>query len=211
MVKSKKFVLINIISIVIFIVILLEVIYRGFLINVDYGINNFILLFENNFTYGLSNILAFIFDTLSIMLITLVLCIYFWFRYQRKKESIFFACTMVLTAVITLILKETVKRARPFNALVNENTFSFPSGHVTASVVFFGLLCYIVLRNSKSYAIKLITILISGLFVLLISFSRLFLNVHWFSDILGGLFLGLFISSGCIIVFEYLWGDQNGK
>ncbi len=200
---SKKIILINVISMLIFIFIIIEISFNGILINIDYKINNLLPLFESDFTFTLSNILAMIFDTLSISIITLILCIYLWFKYPKKKESIFFASSLLLTLIIIFITKALIMRIRPLNALVNETAFSFPSGHVTTSVVFFGLLCYLVLRKSKLYNIKLISDLASTLLVLLIFFSRLFLNVHWFSDVLGGLFLGLFLLSGYMIIFEY--------
>ena len=204
MIFSKKLILANLIFIIGFILILLEVFYNGSIVNLDLKINSLILLFENNFTYGLSNIFSIIFDTIGIAIITLVLCAYLWFKYPRKKEAIFFAVSMILTALITFIIKETVGRARPMNALVIENSFSFPSGHVTTSVAFFGLVCYLIFRKSRTYSIKLITILMSSIVAILISLSRLFLNVHWFSDVIGGFLLGLFILTGCILFYAYL-------
>lgn len=194
-------------SILVFISIILGILYRGILVDIDFKINNFLPLYENGFTFTLSNILAIIFDTVSMIMITLILSIYLWFKSPKRKESIFFALSIFLTAIMTIILKTLIQKTRPLNALVKETTFSFPSGHVTTSVVFLGLLSYLVLKKSRSKIIKLTTVLVSVFLILLISLSRLFLNVHWFSDILGGLFLGLFLLSGFIIIFEKFLED----
>ncbi len=200
---SKNLILLNIISLLIFIFILIEILYKGFIVNWDLSINSLILTIENNFLTILSKTFSFIFDTTSIIIISLVILIYLWFK-DSKKDSIFFAIAMILDLAIIFILKEMAQRARPLNSLIFETGFAFPSGHSTTTVVFFGSLTYLILSKNKLKSIRLTTILISVFTILLIGFTRLYLNVHWLTDILGGFAIGTFILTGSIIVKQLI-------
>jgi len=72
-----------------------------------------------------------------------------------------------------------------------ETSYSFPSGHATIAVAFYGFLIYVVWRNTKSWTYK-INLLFAGLVIIAaIGFSRLYLGVHFLSDVLSGYLLGL--------------------
>ena len=95
------------------------------------------------------------------------------------------------TAMIYL-MKHTFLRARPSFPLhlVSEDSFSFPSGHAFISLVFYGLLMYFVIRHEYTLRAKILTCLASGLFIVLVGFSRLYLGVHWPSDVIGSWVMG---------------------
>lgn len=73
----------------------------------------------------------------------------------------------------------------------HEIDFSFPSGHATISVAFYGALFYALIRTRKKYATKFRWMIASILFIGLLGFSRLYLCVHYLSDVLAGYSLGL--------------------
>jgi len=101
------------------------------------------------------------------------------------------------SAAAALLIKDVVARARPDVALraVAETGYSFPSAHATLAVAFFGFLAYLIGR--KTTASKTLLLLITVLICLLIGFSRLYLGVHYFSDVLGGYVLGaIFLTIG---------------
>lgn len=138
-------------------------------------------------------------ETLGI--ITLVITgILFW----KKKImlGVWFISTYVISVgFLTYILKHLIKRARPEEMywLIQEHGFSFPSGHSMASSVFFGLIgLFIFLKFSNKIA-KIIGVLIALLAIVFILYSRIYLGVHYPSDVLGGFLLGIccaFISVG---------------
>jgi membrane-associated phospholipid phosphatase len=68
---------------------------------------------------------------------------------------------------------------------------SFPSGHVVRSVVVYGLIGFVVWRLAQARAVRRATVAACAVIVLLVSADRLYLNVHWESDVIGGLILGL--------------------
>ena len=96
------------------------------------------------------------------------------------------------------LLKETFQRARPLNALISKSGFAFPSGSTTVALVFFGLMIY--LFADKKY--KVTTILLAGLTVFLIGFTRIYLRVHWVTDVIGGFIIGGVILAVSIIIYR---------
>ena len=90
------------------------------------------------------------------------------------------------------LAKNYFHRARPEAYwYYHEVDFSFPSGHATISVAFYGALFYVIFRTRKKYASKFRWMIVGFFFVLLLGFSRLYLCVHYLSDVLAGYSLGL--------------------
>ena len=102
-----------------------------------------------------------------------------------------------------LLVKEAVRRARPERALqaYQETGFSFPSGHATLAAAFYGFLIYLVWRMMPPGLARTATVSALALLIALISFSRLYLGVHYLSDVVGGILLGgLFVWIGILVV-----------
>lgn len=112
-----------------------------------------------------------------------------------RREAVFILLTLS-AGLISTLLKLAVNRPRPLPSMVRviEETRqqSFPSGHVLFYVVFFGFLILLMLRSRQipTLARKLV-ITGSGLLILAIPISRIYLGAHWFSDVLGGFLAGL--------------------
>jgi len=204
---KKELILVNLISLIIFVLILIEVLSNGLLVNLDLFLNSWNVT-KNIFLVDISKIIDLVFDSWSIIIISLFLSIFLCFKYS-KKEGAFFSLVILLNAALIYLIKEIVQRARPQNALIPGSNFAFPSGHTATAVAFFGLLIYLILRKAKSKKIKVASIWISILIVLLIGFTRLYLNLHWLTDVLGGLALGIFILTCCIILKNILIEVKN--
>jgi len=104
--------------------------------------------------------------------------------------------------VIVEILKRSFHSSRPLNGIMQETGFSFPSGHATAAVVLAGLLTYLVWQNFKSRNVKILSGVLFILISLVVGFSRIYLNVHWLSDVLGAYSLGVFWLIFSIVAFR---------
>jgi membrane-associated phospholipid phosphatase len=83
---------------------------------------------------------------------------------------------------------------------------SFPSGHVVRTVVVYGLLAFVIRRLAPSPAVRLLAIPVAIAVVVLVAFDRLYLDVHWESDVIGGLLLG-----GIALVSATVWLDRPRK
>ena len=117
------------------------------------------------------------------VLITLLL------RREWRSAGYWIAAIAAAEASVKL-LKFAVQRSRPVSIYAGIESFSFPSSHATLSIVVYGFLAYLVCRGRQKKAQFRIAVT-SGAVIALISFSRIYLGVHWFSDILAGLSLGM--------------------
>ncbi|RSL33993.1 phosphatase PAP2 family protein [Salibacterium salarium] len=139
---------------------------------------------------------------------SLLVCVLIFFVYKRRMWRIlYFATAMIGISVLTKLLKLTFERRRPDLLEEFDGTgFSFPSGHSTGPIVFYGFLIYLVAKSQWSSWIKWILSGVLSTLVLLIGFSRVYLSVHYVTDVLAGFALGLSWLLICILVLEYtLW------
>jgi len=200
--SPKKLIIIDIILFVIAVLILLEVVLHGFLSSADLSVNASIPKIQNDFFISVSKIIDIIFDTLPVLILSLIISVVMWFRHS-KKEAVFLASAMIVDAAAIAILKILVQRPRPLNALVTATDYAFPSGHTATAVVFFGMISYLLLRNMSPDRLNTFKPIIIGVFsliIILIGFSRIYLNLHWLTDVIGGLAIGGVILTTSIIL-----------
>ena len=105
---------------------------------------------------------------------------------------------------LLLALKVFVHRARPItkSSLISAGEWSFPSGHATMSVVFYGIILYFLVRNIGSWKLRVFTATATAFIIFLLGLSRIYLQVHYMSDVIAGYALGLFWLTICITALE---------
>ena len=127
-----------------------------------------------------------------------------YFMYKHRWYFLALLPASLLSGIISdSILKKLVHVARPLYPLIPITDFSFPSGHATIAVIFFGLIIYFFKDSIRSVMWRRIYIYTCALAALLICVSRLYLNVHWFSDVLAGATLGVFWVTLFVILFNF--------
>ncbi len=131
-----------------------------------------------------------------------LLVIFMLYQRERKKDSLILFVALTSGYILEQLIKIIVQRERPTTQLVEELSYSFPSGRAVFSVILFSLLIYFYKDEIKNQFHKRMFILSNIFLILLVGFSRIYLNVHWFSDVIGGFFLGLFILSTILFVAE---------
>ena len=200
LVKNKNIVLIIISLILIMSFILLTFNLKSpALIQINNFVNNLMVKIQINFIIIISKVLSYLFETTIVVILSLIFSVYLYLK-GRRKESIVFSIAVVLSTLTVYFFKIMFSIARPSNALVLENDFSFPSGHSSIVVIIFGFFaCFYCKKFTKN---KIMIILISIFSILIVSFSRLYLNVHWFSDVIGGLIIGSFWLLMSLIFFN---------
>jgi undecaprenyl-diphosphatase len=171
--------------------------------NLDLTVNQWIPSIQTNFWITIAKIIGVIFDTTTLLIITLAAVIYLWFK-DRKRNAIFLTAVMTFDALFLIIAKNIIHRDRPLNRLVLESQYAFPSGHTLTAVIFLGLFGYLLLHHTKNPRHQQWLALFIPPLSLIIGFSRIYLNVHWVTDVLGGYALGIFILSLCFIIFNRL-------
>lgn len=142
-------------------------------------------------------------DKLPLILFTLLGALMLIYK-KQKKYGLLLTLSVAMSAIAVYTIKTIIASPRPIGGIIEETGKSFPSGHTTISTVFALTFGYIYIkRQTKEYKIW-IAILISILSPLLVGFSRLYLGVHWLSDVLGGFVLGIFITSLTILSFDFV-------
>jgi len=148
----------------------------------------------------ISKSISSVLDPKVLIIVSLILAAYFYIKFS-KKQGVFFASVIFLTGILIELTKEIFRRVRPLNSIIPEHGFSMPSGHATIAVVFFGLLVFLFSRK-KSKTMKSITTSIATLIILSTAFSRVYLRVHWLTDVLVGLILGTVILISAILFYK---------
>lgn len=196
----KKFrIIIVCLCLLLFSVILFNVCKYGVL-DIDNNIYNFIS--KNIMNDTLSSILKCVTHLGGVAFIVLlgVLCFMFC-----KKNRWFITFDLVGCTVINQTIKHIVRRPRPnVLRLVEESGYSFPSGHSMISVAFYGLVIYLVYKNVNNKYLKWTLITLLSLLILTIGFSRIYVGVHYFTDVVGGFFLAL----AYLIFYIYIYNKK---
>jgi undecaprenyl-diphosphatase len=137
--------------------------------------------------------------------IVVTICALLLWRIQGRKEAIFFAAAGIVS-LVHVAIKLVIERARPLASLVQifsvETTEGYPSGHAFASILIFGFLLYLILTLVPQLSLRIISLIFFPLLILLIGASRIFLGVHWTSDVIGGYVIGGFLLTGLIWLYE---------
>jgi len=123
--------------------------------------------------------------------LNIVLILYFLFVRKHTWLSIRLASIALSSLGLMLILKSIFMRQRPDDPLLHAvRGMSFPSGHALMSTTFYGLIIYILITTLQQKALKYILVSCLVLLILMIGSSRVYLRVHYASDVLAGFLFG---------------------
>ena len=111
---------------------------------------------------------------------------------KNKKIGLSIISNIVIITILNQLLKRILQRPRPTEfRIVEETGYSFPSGHSMVSMAFYGYLIYLIYRYIKNKYVKWILITILSILICLIGISRIYLGVHYTSDVLGGFLISI--------------------
>jgi undecaprenyl-diphosphatase len=117
----------------------------------------------------------------------IVLIVYFLLFKKTRRLSLDVAAVGIISTIILFSLKAVFHRHRPLDPLVqNVNGFSFPSGHSFCAFTFFGLLIYILWNHEMDSFVRWMATIFFFLFAGAIALSRVYLHVHYASDVIAG-------------------------
>ncbi len=140
---------------------------------------------------GLMEFFTFLGTHLFLIPANLLLIAYFLFIKQHRWYSIKFPVVALSSLLLMFFLKFIFHRTRPLTPLLQQaQGYSFPSGHALMSVTFYGLLIVVVWQNINNTFLKWVLVIMLFALIIAIGISRVYLRVHYASDVIAGFCLG---------------------
>ena len=173
------------------------------IVSIDYFISAQMSLLRDSDVVGFFVPITSFASTPIAVLVVLFVAVNCWVKQQRYIIVGLLIATLGSTA-FTSLLKYLFQRERPANSLLVVQTYSFPSGHATTAMALYGFIAYLLIRFHQNFAQKIRIFTIAILFILLIGLSRVVLNQHYLSDVLGGYLVGAFWLTLGISITEWL-------
>ena len=185
-----------------------DVVTSDSIVAMDYYVSQQMSLLSDSLAVNLFILITSLASTPITCLIVLLASVLCW-NTSTRYIIIGLLIAVIGSTLFTFISKLLFNRGRPLDILLFEQTSSFPSGHATVSVAMYGFIAYMGIRFSRDFN-KQVYILVSALFlVLMIGVSRIVLNEHYFSDVLGGYLVGALWLTVAVSVTE--WLTAKGK
>jgi membrane-associated phospholipid phosphatase len=127
----------------------------------------------------------------TLVVVTVIAVTVFW-RRRERTDAVFVLFAFLGAQVLSSAMKLGFRRERPFfpDPLATESSFSFPSGHALISLAVYGSIALVLARRLPRRVDRMLLYAATGLLILAIGFSRLYLGVHFLSDVLAGFAAG---------------------
>ncbi len=179
----------------IFLIILLLVITQNTK-SFDSAIYNFLISYRCSFLDSYFKFITMFGNTNMIIIVLGILILAF-----RNKNAIILTISTFSCVIVNSLVKHLVRRTRPtVKHLIKQGGFSFPSGHTMIAICLYGYLLYLVQKNIKNKLLKNTLSILLIIFILSIATSRIYVGVHYATDVIAGLLLG---TSLLIIIISY--------
>jgi undecaprenyl-diphosphatase len=173
------------------------------IVRFDNAIISFITSFESPTLTSIMKFFTFIGSSKPIIVLSIVILIFLYKVLKHRSELILFIAVILGANILYASLKQIFHRARPdLHRLFEIGGYSFPSGHATIAFSLYGVLAFLLWRHITTGLGRTILILISILMILMIGISRIYLGVHYPSDILAGYFISGFWLTMAIWFFQ---------
>ena len=153
--------------------------------NFDTTIYNYLFSMRNNFLDIFFKSVTVFANTLTIIILVIILLLLI---NDRSRYTL--GITTIVTVLSNQGLKYLIKRIRPDHLkLIKQGGYSYPSGHSMISIAVYGFLIYYVYKHIEKKYLKIFLILVLTLLIISIGLSRIYLGVHYPSDVIGGYLL----------------------
>lgn len=158
---------------------------------------------HNSFLTNFFKIFTHLGSFYSLAVLALVGVVLIWFVMKNKRMSAFYAGTFAIVCVANFVIKQIVRRVRPEHLMIIKETgFSFPSGHAMMTFAFFAILIHFVWKSIKNIPLKTTLISLFSILIFGIGFSRIYLGVHFLTDVIAGFLISYVIVVVCLIVYN---------
>ena len=200
---NKKYILL-IFLILLFIIDLILVI-SNMTVGFDTAVYNTIRSINNEFFDTFFKVITTFCDPIKLILLLAIIFINLNKKYGKNLLSI-----IVFGSAVNFIIKNIIGRERPrVLRLVDAGGYSFPSAHSMISVMFYGYLIYIINKKISNKMLRNSLEILLSVLILFICVSRIYVGVHFASDVIGGMILGLALLMLYILLCKKLGGEKS--
>lgn len=203
--KNKRFWILLSICLGLFILVTV-LLFSGNISSFDNEVYNFLISYKSHFLTGYFKIVTMFANTKTIIfLCTLSLLTLF----LKRRAALCLVGVISISALVNLILKFSFARNRPLDInLIIETGYSFPSGHAMNGTTFYGFIIYLIMRSKMPKFLKWLCNIFLVILITNICLSRIYLGVHYASDVICGVLLSISI---LLTVTHILKKCQGGK
>jgi membrane-associated phospholipid phosphatase len=169
----------------------------------DNRVTDFVLSFRRDWLTAFLRFITTVGTRTGYLIVIALLTIYFLIRHRSWKFIVQTVVVLVLASLSNVALKEVINRARPtIEHLVTVYTLSYPSGHAMSAMGFYGFLIFLTMRYEMTTLMRVTLLVFLSFMILSIGISRIYLGVHYPSDVLAGFIGGLIWVALCAIIFD---------
>ncbi|CAH2712982.1 hypothetical protein BACCIP111895_00115 [Neobacillus rhizosphaerae] len=159
---------------------------------------------ESTFLTKVMKFFTFIGSAPVVIILSVILMVFLYKVLHHRLELILFISAIIGSAVLNQILKQIFHRVRPnFHRLIDISGYSYPSGHAMNAFTVYVIISFLLWRHIESKWGRSLLIFISGVMILGIGISRIYLGVHYPSDIIGGYLASGFWLTIAIWFFQF--------
>lgn len=170
---------------------------------VDETVGEFVTSFRSDALTTYFKVATDLGDRNAYIAFTVLLAAFFFFKKRSWKFIAQTCIVLVLATLSNIVLKRVFNRARPsLEHLVEVNTLSYPSGHSMSAMAFYGFLIFLCLRYRMPQWLRFLLVSILVILILSVGLSRIYLGVHYPTDVAGGFAGGLIWVAFCAVVFS---------
>jgi len=202
--KSLLLISLIILSLDFFLRLTLDVWSKDYVINIDQTIATFIYSLRTPFLTDIMKFITSLADVNTIMVL-FVFVIVILLVLKKRSHIIPVVITLTGNFIFVSLIKTILARPRPIlaNALVFEESYSYPSGHALIAITMYGLLIIYLFTFVKSHVVRRLSVIVGVFLILAIGFSRIYLGAHWPSDVLASYLIGIFWLSLILFLIEH--------
>lgn len=183
------------------------------IIQFDQTVISFIQGLESPMLTVIMKVFTFIGSIKSIVVLSLLVVFFLYTVLKHRSELILFIAVVLGSNILFVSLKVFFQRARPdFHRLIEVGGYSFPSGHATNALTLYGILTFLLWRHIPVRWRRMLLIFVSTMMIVMIGTSRIYLGVHYPTDIISGYLAGGFWLAMAIWIYQrYEKKRQKGK
>lgn len=166
---------------------------RQKIVSFDSAVISFIQGLESALLTDIMKFFTFIGSTVSVAVLAMIALFFLYIVLGHRSELILLAASVLGSNLLFITLKLFFQRARPdLYRLIEVSGYSFPSGHATNACTLYGILAFLLWRHIPTRLGRTVLVISSIMIILTIGISRIYLGVHYPSDIIGGYCISAF-------------------